>query len=92
MEILNRLAQKQTFGGLLYLGKNEKVAGIEDYYTKVPGFDCLYQAINQNNSRAIPSINQKPNDDVVDNKNSMPTFVKPKKLFERPTISSLLKH
>ena len=96
IEILRKLFEHQTFGGLLYIGEHEKLPGIEEFYTKVPGFDCLYQAKNQADSK--PFIQPEKQEAVLNNgqaaaatPTSMPTFVKPEKLFERPTISSLLK-
>lgn len=90
-KIIEKLQSKQTFGGLLYVGQNEKINGIEKFYTKVPGFDSLYQAQNQAGNKQ-----DEPEQQIVSNSSSgrpgtMPTFVKPQKLFERPTISSLLK-
>ena len=96
IEILQRLFSHQTFGGLLYIGEREKLPAIEEFYTKVPGFDCLYQAKNQAGSK--PIIRQKKPEAAAENlppaaqpPASMPTFVKPTELFERPTISSLLR-
>ncbi len=91
LKILNKLFAKQTFGGLLYIGQNEKISGIEEFYTKVPGFDSLYQAKNQaDNKHTLPNKNIVA-ETKVQTGSAMPSFVKPKKLFERPTISSLLK-
>lgn len=84
--ILKALMNRQTPAGLLYIGANERLFGIEEYYTKVPGFDCLYQAKNQNSN---VSMIQTP---IVNNdQKAMPSFVKPEKLSERPTISELLR-
>ncbi len=91
IKILEKLQNKQTFGGLLYIGQNEKLAGIEQFYTKVPGFDCLYQAKNQTDNKPVILQNRNNNNTEVEKSSVMPSFVKPKKLFERPTISSLLK-
>lgn len=91
MKIIEKLLNKQTFGGLLYIGQNEKIQGIEKFYTKVPGFDSLYQAKNQAENKPV-ILEHKALKENKDNRiNAMPIFVKPQKLFERPTISSLLK-
>ncbi|MBQ8436375.1 MAG: protein-glutamate O-methyltransferase CheR [Alphaproteobacteria bacterium] len=90
-KILEKLLNKQTFGGLLYIGQNEKLSGIEQFYTKVPGFDCLYQAKNQTDNKPAILQHDKTNQLETEKSSAMPSFIKPKKLFERPTISSLLK-
>lgn len=87
IEILERLMRKQTPGGLLYIGIADKLSGIEEFYLKVPGFDCLYQAKNQNKS-SIPMAKLTP---IDSSHKTMPSFVKPEKLVERPTISDLLR-
>lgn len=92
IEILKKLFEHQTFGGLLYIGEHEKLPGIEEFYTKVPGFECLYQAKNQADriGRHSPLAKTENNQSGAP-ASAMPSFVKPEKLFERPTISSLLK-
>lgn len=90
-KIIEKLFNKQTFGGLLYIGHNEKLHGIEKFYTKVPGFDSLYQAKNQTGNKPVVLEQQIADKNELSYPITMPTFVKPKKLFERPTISSLLK-
>ena len=92
IEILKKLFEHQTFGGLLYIGEHEKLPGIEEFYTKVPGFECLYQARNQADRIGSPSpLAKTENNQSGAPASAMPSFVKPEKLFERPTISSLLK-
>ena len=92
IEILKKLFEHQTFGGLLYIGEHEKLPGIEEFYTKVPGFECLYQAKNQADRIGSPSpLAKTENNQSGAPASAMPSFVKPEKLFERPTISSLLK-
>ena len=40
--LLAKISSYQAQGGILYLGKNEHIEGIEDYYNKLPGFNCVY--------------------------------------------------
>lgn len=89
-QIINKIYSVQTPGGLLYIGKNERVIGIEDFYTKVPGFDCLYQTrqLNIQNKINLPQSNKTA---AKDEKHVMPRFVRPEKLIERPKISTLLR-
>ena len=92
LTILRKIFEHQTFGGLLYVGEHEKLSGIEEFYTKVPGFECLYQAKNQADRIGSPQpLGKLENTPANSAKEAMPSFVKPEKLFERPTISSLLK-
>ncbi len=43
-DIIKKIYSTQNAGGLLYVGINENFAGLETYYDKIIGFDCLYQA------------------------------------------------
>lgn len=88
-KILKNLMKKQTPGGLLYIGMNEQLNGIEEFYTKVDNFDCLYQANNLKKHES--KLNQVVKEGHMDDKKVMPTLQKPQKLAERPPISELLK-
>lgn len=85
--ILNKIYDVQTPGGLLYIGKNEELNGIGEFYTKVPGFGSLYQTRNLNKVNKV-ELPQKQNEPSAP---AMPTFVRPQSLIERPSISALLK-
>lgn len=89
-KIIRNMYNIQTPNGLFYLGKNEKVEGIEEFYTKVPGFDGLYQA---RSADKIQKLNAPAGDagQKAKGKTEMPSFVRPEKLINRPTISSLLR-
>ena len=50
LKIIQKIYLNQSENGLLYLGKNELINGIEQFYIKVPGFNCLYQAKNSSNN------------------------------------------
>lgn len=88
-EILVKIANVQLLGGFLYLGKDEYLDDLEEFYEKVPGFECLYQ------SKSVLDIKSNmPKDSkiIAKNKDEMPSFVKPINLSEkRPLMSDLLK-
>ena len=88
-KIVRNMFNVQTPNGLFYVGKKEKIEGIEEFYSKVPGFDGLYQA------RSVDKVQKlnAPDKGTADaaKKPEMPSFVRPKKLIKRPTISSLLR-
>ncbi len=42
--IVKKLHSTQRAGGLLYIGLNESITDLDEYYEKVTGFPCLYQA------------------------------------------------
>ena len=89
-KIIRNMYNVQTPNGLFYLGKTEKIEGIEEFYTKVPGFDGLYQA---RNADKVQKLNAPVGDEgqKAKGKAEMPSFVRPEKLINRPTISSLLR-
>lgn len=43
-QIIAKIHKYQVPAGFLYLGLNERIAGLDDYYDEVPGMPCLYQA------------------------------------------------
>lgn len=88
-QLLEKIYSRQAEGGFLYLGYNENIYGLDDFYEPVEGLKCLYQA------RVLPAQHAKPvfEDDVssVVNEN-MPTFVRPLNLsYRRPVLSETLK-
>ena len=86
-DIISKIYLIQTPGGLLYLGKDEKIEGIEELYTKVPGFDCLYQAnAPEQKNITTPSLKVEQ-----EGKKGMPSFGHPDVMIKRPPLSSLLK-
>lgn len=88
-DILVKIANGQLQGGFLYLGKDEEIDGLREFYEKVPGFECLYQS---KSVLDIKSNMPKDNESVAKNKDEMPSFVKPMNLSEkRPLMSDLLK-
>ncbi len=53
-EILSRLSNYQTQGGILYLGKNEYISGIDEFYEKLSGYSCVYM------SKGVKTIVERP--------------------------------
>lgn len=86
--ILQRISNCQNHGGILYLGKNEHIRGIEEYYDKLDGYNCVYvcKGINADRPRLSPS----PEDAAVDV--GMPRFIRPDALTAKhPLASELIK-
>ncbi len=86
---LEKIYTRQAEGGFLYLGYNENINGLDDFYEPVPGMSCLYQA------KVMPAQEAKPiiedNGDSVTDDN-MPSFVRPVNLsYRRPVLSEGLK-
>lgn len=88
-KIIRNMYNVQTPNGLFYLGKKEKIEGIEEFYTKVPGFDGLYQARSADKVQKLKAPAEGSTKDK--GKPEMPSFIRPEKLINRPTISSLLR-
>ncbi len=88
-KIARNMFNVQTPNGLFYVGKTEKIEGIEEFYSKVPGFDGLYQARSVDKVQKLTAPAKES--DAATGKSEMPRFVRPEKLIKRPTISSLLR-
>ena len=87
-QILDKIYKVQTNGGFLYLGKDETFDAVADFYDKVPGFDCLYQAKSVALNKVVLPEEKKIEVDV----DAMPSFVKPASLYEkRPVVSEFFK-
>lgn len=88
-EIVSRLCQHQPQGGFLYLGKNETIECIGEYYDKLPGYNCVYV------SKGISGTGQsrlEPAPEVEKGKETaMPHFVRPNILRQKPLASEALK-
>ena len=87
--LLEKIYTRQAEGGFLYLGSNENINGLEDFYEPVPGLDCLYQA------RVMPAQTDKP---IIEDEgdgvtyDNMPSFIRPVNLsYRRPVLSETLK-
>lgn len=85
-KILSRMVLHQPEGGLLYLGKNEQIGCIEEYYEKLPGFNCVY------GSRGIPA-NLKPKigadtEALAKEEGMMPSFSRPSGLLNKKPLAS----
>ncbi len=94
-KIIEKIYNKQTEGGFLYLGMDEKVAGMDEYYVKVNGLPCLYQAkvkqapLKMEETSSVPEAEEKSSSDVT---NEMPSFKRPATLaYKHPVISDVLK-
>lgn len=88
-EILGRLSQHQTDGGILYLGKNEHIDCIEEYYEKLSGYNCVY--VSRGLSDVKPKLSRSP-EDLSLIEEEMPSFVRPANLFnKRPFAADAFK-
>lgn len=83
-KLIGKIFSHQSSGGLLYLGRGEKVEGIEEFYDKVSGYSCLYQAktiAEKQPLRLSP-------DEIRELGGDMPSFVKPTVSFDRRPLAS----
>lgn len=68
-QIIAKIHSCQVPAGFLYLGLNEKIEGLRDYYDAVPGLPCLYQAKlvsdEQNNKTVDNTENHKAPADAM---------------------------
>lgn len=87
-DLIEKIYNRQIEGGFLYLGIDEKVAGLEDFYTKVNGLPCLYQSkVNLSEQSKQPIIE---NETLP--KGEMPSFKRPTDLaYKHPIVSDVLK-
>lgn len=71
--LLAKISSYQAQGGVLYLGKNEHLDGIDDFYNKLPGFNCVYvsKLTSAAQDVAIQKVSGEAPADV------MPSFVRP---------------
>lgn len=83
-QILRRISNCQTVGGILCLGKNEHIRGIEEYYAKLDGYNCIY--VNKGLTDEKPRLSISPEDDSMDS--GMPRFVRPDALSPRRHLAS----
>ena len=93
-KIMEKIYNRQIQGGFLYLGMDEKVAGLNELYTKVNGLPCLYQAKagqvqtkTENTQTAAENKQEMPS--AAD---EMPSFKRPATLaYKHPVISDVLR-
>lgn len=71
-ELIEKIHSYQVPGGFLYLGLNENIANIDEYYNKIDAIPCLYQAKvkNMSNNKTKQIHSDK-------NHKSMPTLQRP---------------
>lgn len=71
--LMAKISSYQAQGGVLYLGKNEHLEGIDEFYNKLPGFNCVYvsKVITAAQDVAIKKVSGEAVPDV------MPSFVRP---------------
>ena len=75
--ILERISRVQPEGGILYLGKNEKVKAVEEYYDKLEGYNSVYVL-----KRIVHDTHQiNPENKTSDD--GMPRFVRPVALLNQ---------
>jgi len=79
--ILERISNCQNPGGILYLGKNERIPGIEKYYDKLDGYNCAYVCKTKTAEKPRLSVSPQMGVDA----NQMPKFVRPQ-ILSSPTI------
>lgn len=83
-KLIAKIYSRQVVSGFLYLGMQENVAGLNEFYEPVSGMECLYQAKlnvevpNFEDTAAIsaPAKPSSPEDDI-------PSFVRPQNLSYR---------
>ncbi len=95
-KVIEKIYNKQTESGFLYLGMDEKVSGLNEFYTKVNGLPCLYQAKTLQTSAKpenTTSIAESKNtEQSVSAADEMPSFKRPATLaYKHPVISDVLK-
>ena len=71
--ILERISSCQSQGGILYLGKNEHIQGIERFYNKLPGYADVYVCKENSVEKPRLSAGIEQNDIPVE----MPRFIRP---------------
>lgn len=87
-KLVEKIYSRQAEGGFLYLGYNENISGLEDFYEPVEGLKCLYQA------KILPnkSVPKAPEENAVTKGEAMPSFVRPENLsYRRPVLADKLK-
>lgn len=85
--ILQRISRCQNAGGILCLGKNEHIPGIEKYYDKLDGYNCFYVCKGITDNKNNPPSGK--NDSTAES--GMPRFVRPDILTSRPLASEFIK-
>ncbi len=75
--ILERISRIQPEGGILYLGKNERVKAVEKYYDKLEGYNGVYIL-----KRIVHDTHQISPESKKDD-NGMPHFVRPVALLNQ---------
>jgi len=79
-EILSRLSKRQNRGGILYLGKNEHIPGIDEFYDRLSGFNGVYMSKGVKTVVERPRLSMSmPEEEAV----AMPRFVRPDGLLSR---------
>lgn len=70
--ILQKISRCQNEGGILCLGKNEHIPGIEKYYNKLNGTNCFYVNKASNNIKETKEVTGD-----ASSSGAMPKFVRP---------------
>lgn len=79
-QILARLSNSQTQGGILYLGKNEHIPCVDEFYEKLSGYNCVY--MSRGISMAKLKLVQDPREMLAEDEEEMPSFVRPSGIFK----------
>lgn len=89
-KILAKLSAAQTEGGILYLGKNEHIEPVEQFYDKLPGYNCAYSRKNLTKNAPKPLERSPAELATVRDDNIMPSFVRPQTVGRHPFASNSL--
>lgn len=89
LKAMEKIYSKQIDGGFLYVGIDEKINGLTDFYTPVKGLPCLYQS-KVNIQEGSKAENNEP--ELARTADEMPSFRRPAELaYKHPIVSEALK-
>lgn len=70
------------------MGKNEHIPCIDEFYEKLSGYNCVYMSRGINMAKL--KLVQNPREVLAEDKEEMPSFVRPSGIFKkRPFVSSV---
>lgn len=84
-QIIAKIHKHQVPAGFLYLGMNEQINGLSDYYEAVPSMPCLYQA--KLDGRHKQKSGKADNKQVAEDE--MPSLMRPHKKSSVPDFDEL---
>lgn len=89
-KILAKLSASQTADGILYLGKNEHIDPVGQFYEKLPGYNGVYTRKNIVKTAPRPLERSAAELATVKDDNIMPSFVRPSVPGKHPFTSDSL--